>query len=334
MHPLIEGVIQGCKLPFTGDPIDWLEEHFKIPFSARSQDFERDQAPHLNDIIRTAVDLPPLLGADAAQANAVNAAGHAVGYSVTAGVPTATLWIHGVGSSLWPGVASAINDHDVSVGYVYGAGLTTIAYQSSFGQIPLVSGYDSSLAMGINNSGTVVGIAYNSLDTTQQTAFVWSETNGMQVVPGCQAALAINDGGTIAGIAADFNASVCGGQEFSVGAVTHLNKTGQAVGYSNDHGFVFPATDLGASSSATGINDYGWVIGESFTPLAGAGVRSHLARLFNPRLSGVSHPFIWSQDSGLVPLQGIVTANGINADGVIVGATVQDGQVRGVLLQP
>lgn len=58
MHPIIAGVLQGCKPPFTGDPIDWLEKHFKIPFSSRSKNFNRLQAPHLNDIIRAAVDLP------------------------------------------------------------------------------------------------------------------------------------------------------------------------------------------------------------------------------------------------------------------------------------
>lgn len=57
MHPLIEGVLKGCKPPFVGDPIDWLEKHFKIPFSARSKNFHRSQAPHLNDIIRASVDL-------------------------------------------------------------------------------------------------------------------------------------------------------------------------------------------------------------------------------------------------------------------------------------
>jgi hypothetical protein len=52
----------------------------------------------------TVTDLPPLAGADAAQTNAVNVLGTAVGYSVTAGVPTATLWQNGVPSELWPGV--------------------------------------------------------------------------------------------------------------------------------------------------------------------------------------------------------------------------------------
>ena len=58
MHPLVQGYVEGCKPPFTGDPISWLETHFKIPFSARSKRFHRNNAPHLNDIIRTAVDLP------------------------------------------------------------------------------------------------------------------------------------------------------------------------------------------------------------------------------------------------------------------------------------
>ncbi len=99
----------------------------------------------------------------------------------------------------------------------------------------------------------------------------------MQVVPGCQYALAINDKGQIAGIGTNFDAVICGGQDFGIqGAVGAINNSGLAVGYSpfgdNAHAFVFPSTDL-VQSLATGVNDYGWVIGDSFTPLGGVQAR-------------------------------------------------------------
>ena len=57
MNPVIQGFLSALKPPFTGDPVEWLEEHLKIPFSARSRNFKRDNAPHLNDPIRAATDI-------------------------------------------------------------------------------------------------------------------------------------------------------------------------------------------------------------------------------------------------------------------------------------
>jgi uncharacterized membrane protein len=289
----------------------------------------------------TATDLPPLPNANAAQANAVNAAGRAVGYSVNNGVAYATMWENGIPTELGPGVATAINDKDTTVGYRPGDGFMTVAVVWPGGDLGLLEGYDSTLATGISKKGVIVGVAYNSFDTSQQVAFKWTEKGGMQVVPGCQNALAINDKGQIAGIGTNFDAVICGGQDFGIqGAVGAINNSGLAVGFSpfgdNAHAFVFPSTDLGAQSTATGVNDYGWVIGDSFTPLGGAqarlSVRAHVARLFNPRLIGVSHPFVWSQKTGIVALEGIVTANGINGKR-IVGATVTgDRFIHGVML--
>jgi hypothetical protein len=118
-----------------------------------------------------------------------------------------------------------------------------------------LAGYDSSIATGINNSGTVVGVAYNSADTSQQVGFQWTQATGMRTVPGCQSASDINDRGQIVGIALDFDAAICGGQDFGiVGNAGAINNSGQAVGYSNDHAYVFPSTDLGPQSTATGVN--------------------------------------------------------------------------------
>jgi uncharacterized membrane protein len=101
------------------------------------------------------------------------------------------------------------------------------------GDLGLLAGYDSTLATGINKKGVIVGVAYNSFDTSQQVAFKWTEKSGMQVVPGCQYALAINDKGQIAGIGTNFDAVICGGQDFGIqGAADAINNSGVAVGYS------------------------------------------------------------------------------------------------------
>jgi phage terminase large subunit GpA-like protein len=55
-NPVKQGFLLGLKPPRPDDPIKWLEDHFRIPFSARSQNFKRDNAPHLNEPICAATD--------------------------------------------------------------------------------------------------------------------------------------------------------------------------------------------------------------------------------------------------------------------------------------
>lgn len=91
-------------------------------------------------------------------------------------------------------LADAINDSDQIVGYRIDAqGLTHAYLWPVMADLGGLAGYDSSSATGINNSGTVVGVAYNSADTSQQVAFQWIRATGMQAVPGCQSASDIND---------------------------------------------------------------------------------------------------------------------------------------------
>ena len=56
MNPFTEGMIQGTRLSFQGDPLDWLEAHVKIPHSARSTAWDRTTAPWWNDVIRDFTD--------------------------------------------------------------------------------------------------------------------------------------------------------------------------------------------------------------------------------------------------------------------------------------
>jgi len=56
MNPLSDGVAAGIVTSYQGDPLDWLAEHVRLPHSARSTRFQRDNAPWLNDIFRAVCD--------------------------------------------------------------------------------------------------------------------------------------------------------------------------------------------------------------------------------------------------------------------------------------
>ena len=95
--------------------------------------------------------------------------------------------------------------------------------------------------------------------------------------------------------------------------------------------WLFPNMDLGPTL-ATGIHDNGWIIGNQVVSAGHARVRSLVARL-QPHIEGISHPWIWSQDSGLVMLPGLTTANAMNQSGQIVGAFItSDGSTHGGML--
>ena len=77
----------------------------------------------------------------------------------------------------------------------------------------------------------------------------------MQVVPGCLNAEGINDTGQIVGIGENFDAVICGGQDMGMmGTAVAINNPGTTVGFAgaSPDAWVFPSTDLGASSVATG----------------------------------------------------------------------------------
>lgn len=288
-----------------------------------------------------ATDLVPILGAGAAQANALNAAGHVVGYSVADGSSHATLWKDGQVLDLgFATSANGINSSDQIVGYR----LDSLSFAHAViwptkDQRPTDLGeikrYDSSIATGINSSGVVVGVAFNQANPNQQAAFSWTIAQGIQIIPGCQSAEAINDKGQVAGLSSTGDAAICGGSDFGQkGVADSINSAGQAAGFvgSSPDAFFFPSTDLGKSSAATGINDYGWVVGNQIVTATG-GWRSAVRHLAQPRIIGTSHPWVWSQSTGLVMLDGITTASGINASGQIVGAAIlQGGVTHGVLL--
>lgn len=160
----------------------------------------------------------------------------------------------------------------------------------------------------------------------------------MQSIPGCASAEAINDAGQVAGIASNLDATICGGEDMAQrGAAVAINNLGITVGYAGPDAWLFPNMDLGPTL-ATGINDYGWVCGYSVTPVGGVArvMRvipvMHVARL-NPRVLGTSHPWIWSEATGLVALPNMDTVNAMNQRGQIVGAVItSDGSTHGGML--
>jgi hypothetical protein len=152
-------------------------------------------------------------------------------------------------------------------------------------------------------------------------------------VTGCTAALTVNDSGQIAGITTNLTAGICGSTDYGVqGAVVAMNDTGVTVGYQDlgnnaADAIVWPSDNILGSALATGVNQWGWVIGEQITD-GQAGWKSRVKM----HLSGHSVPFIWSKDAGITFLPGI-TATGIS-DKYIVGAQLApDGvSIHGVLL--
>ena len=152
-------------------------------------------------------------------------------------------------------------------------------------------GGDSSVALGVNDAGQVVGYSYNG--SGRQRAFLWQ--NG-----------AMQDLGTFPG--------------GSVSLATGINNAGQVVGHSDNaayklHAFVWNGSmgDLGTlggdHSYGYGINDNGQAVGAS-----------HLAAY--PDLT--NHAFRWSggmQDLGTLGWAHSL-AYGINDNGDVVGRLV------------
>jgi len=289
----------------------------------------------------TVTDLAPLAGFNASQANAVNSAGVVVGYSETpAGVTEATLWANGAVIDLGPGIATAVNDSNHVVGYSVDATGSVVTAHLWFNGTTIDIG--SWLPEGINHAGLVVGG-----DISGFSALEWTAEAGLMPVPGCSAALAVNDSGQIAGIDnVSLDATICGSASYGVpGAATAINTSGQAVGYStvvidDSVAMLFPGIALAQSGLATGINDLGWVVGETITGGQGnvkarlrGGNQRHLVMEL-AHLAGVSRPFIWSQASGLTALPDpLITAEGISGSRIVGAGLATDGTIHGMLLE-
>ena len=312
--------------------------------------------------------LPPVDGGTAARAEAINASGMVVGYSVVDGAAEATEWRNGVPIDLGPGIAVAISGNLIA-GYCATCGaidfrtgvVTTnpIAQIWPGGPIGTLAGYDSSEALGVDEDGTVVGVAFVLADPSHQRAWKWrAGEGGMLPVPGLLEALAIRNG-QIAGFNDSFEAAI-GGAAVTVprdlgiqGASTAISSKG-AAGFSFGQTQAFSWQDdalrlLGTAgtdiSLASGINDSGIVVGQIGNAISGS-VRLARRPVSSPhaRFVGVTRAMAWTAPDGIVDLNGRITggsgwtlayATGINGSGEIVGAAISDEQVtEGFVLQP
>jgi probable HAF family extracellular repeat protein len=290
----------------------------------------------------TVLDLPPLPGAGAAQAQGLNSVGDVVGYSVGSdGHAHAVIWKSGVPQDLGTAdsFAMAVNASDQVAGYAL-SGSTPHAFlwQSGANDLGTLPGFDSSISTGINDAGTIVGVSFSYQNPASQQGFSWTAASGMQPILGASSALAIR-GSQIAGMDYSNHAAIFdNGQTSDLGALvdtsvsTSVNSSGHAAGLSGTRAFFFDSTmhDLGLRddwtlASATGVNDSNVVIGSGSAP------------------GGVSHPFAWTSTFGLNDLDTLIpsgsgwtmeTATGINTKGQICGMGEINGELHGVLLSP
>jgi probable HAF family extracellular repeat protein len=216
--------------------------------------------------------------------------------------------------------------------------------------LPLAAtGFLTSHAIAINESGQIAGTAISGTDqTAEQWPLLWSgETvTKLETIAGAPGtARAINDLGFIAGntLVQSENHLLLWREDSlietipisgGVGWANGLNNAGQLVGTIEKEPELSSAflweqgsfTDLGtlggSSSGATDLNDAGQIVGS-------ASISGDLS----------SHAFLWQagEMAALARLSEVLTdasaANGINNPGVIVGQAELDGEARAVMWQ-
>ena len=285
------------------------------------------------------------------------------GFRWSAALGMELLPLTGGGTSATASRAFSVNDSGVAVGEsvlsatVRGATAWDTAGQTlALGTLPNPAGAAfSSVAFGINNSGTVAGWS-DSADNTR--AFTWTASVGM-------ASLGALPGGTQT-------------RAYSINAAGDVVGWGTTAGA--DRGFwATPGlTSVGAVSAAAasrtrafGISNNGWVTGDARDPAVGdeafawsalnglvtlgkmAGASSSFGADINSSGAAVGwnqggangdEAYLWSQQDGMLSLNSLLVdaagwnvqrARAINDAGVVVAnAVAADGSVRAVLLTP
>jgi uncharacterized membrane protein len=201
----------------------------------------------------TVVDLPPLSGALASQAQGLNSVGDVVGYSVMNGHANAVVWKNGGPTDLGTpdSFGNAVNSSDQIAGYYTSAsGIPHAALWILQGFLDLgtLPGFDSSVAPGINESGVVVGVSFQFQNSANQQGFTWTSTAGMQPIPGSITALSITSGQVAGADTGNHAAIFSNGETDDLGTLgdssvsTSVNSSGRAVGISGTHAFFFDGT--------------------------------------------------------------------------------------------
>jgi uncharacterized membrane protein len=294
------------------------------------------------------LDLPPLPGDVAAQAQAISNA--VVGWSISNGVTKAVLWENGTVESLGPGVAYAVNNLGDAAGYIpqgngiFHAGLWN--HDGTVFDLLTLNGFDSSLASGVNDAGEVVGVSFSSTDLSHQAGFKWTAATGIQAIEGAATTTSISRNGDISGMTTDSRAAIftAAGETINLGTLGDFSLAGavndqrHAAGYSPlqvgglVHAFFYNGTilqDLGSLQTgdnmlATSLNDSDLVVGQS-------------------NANGNALAWIWSATTGVEDLNTLIPADsgwvltgasGVDVNGRIVGAGVINGVVHGFLLTP
>ena len=300
-------------------------------------------------------------------AHAINDSGHVTGISkklhACCGYENHPfLWINGQMQDLYPYETSSygsnatdINNNDQIVGeipttngpippgHTYNNHAFIWDEINGINDLGILGGYFSG-ALGINNSGQVVGVT--NVDGGSSRAFIWDETNEMQDLLGViSRAEAINDSGVVVGQAADIPDAAFiwdeanGVREIvSIGSGNadpfDINNSGQVVGryWPDERAFIWDETngmqDIGTLAEgitlARSINDLGQVVGSS-------------------RIDNVWHAFLY-QNGSMDDLNDLIPegsgwvlehAQDINNNGQIVGIGFLNGNDNhGFLLTP
>jgi len=301
-------------------------------------------------------DIGTLPNGNATNANGINAAGEVVGFSYiatsNANTPYPVLFdgaIHQLGTAV--GSAWAINNASQVVGV---SADRAFLYDGTMHDLGLLPGHIHARALGINDSGIVVGESYNPSNI--QTAFLYDGAmRDLGYLPGDTLSLAngINNDGMIVGGSGNFTSGFHTGHAFVydgsfhyLGTLTGLNSSeatainnlGKIAGFSWAGGAPSPAEyrawlydgtmhDLGApgrQSLALAINDSGILVG-GFYDLG----EWHAFAYRNGEVHNLND-YLDASGAGWSLSQ----ATAINASGQIAGWGFHRGRLTGFLLSP
>ena len=300
------------------------------------------------------------LGGNRSEGKAINASGQVAGVANLAnGATHATRWTNGVAQDLGTfggqnSAAAGINDAGQVAGVAFLAGnfFAAGALWAADGtpqQLVALNTLDT-VALAVNNSGTVVGRASRAPPATGYAPVTWRSGMSVAVPLSISATLngtgwAINQAGQVVGLVGD-SAALWQSESVAVRLLPGLggafsvaygiNTAGAAVGSAlnaagRERAVLWQSggvTDLGSlaggSSGANGLNDRGEVVGYA-TDATGA------AQGFL-RTAGA----MINLNTMLVPSSGatVTVANAINVHGQIAGTATIGGQTRAVLLTP